>query len=130
MADHEDAGAREPGIDLAATAERLHSERDDVRGRLASMTRDLESLFAASQDSNADDEHDPEGQTIAYERSQLSSLVEGARAHLAEVEAAIARWGAGSYGRCEVCGEPIPAARLEARPTARTCVAHATSTTP
>nr|WP_231134935.1 TraR/DksA C4-type zinc finger protein [Motilibacter deserti] len=28
----------------------------------------------------------------------------------------------GTYGRCEVCGEPIPAERLEVRPSARTCV--------
>ena len=89
------------------------------------MTSDLESLFAASQDSNADDEHDPEGQTIAYERSQLSSLIEAAQAHLADIESAQARVDAGSYGLCEVCGRPIPSARLEARPTARTCVDHA-----
>ena len=46
-----------------STCER--NERKSAR-RLASMTTDLESLFAASADSNADDEHDLEGQTIAY----------------------------------------------------------------
>jgi RNA polymerase-binding transcription factor DksA len=100
-------------------------ERDEVRARLASMTKDLESLFAASVDSNADDEHDPEGQTIAYERSQLSALIQGAQAHLASIGAATIRLQRGSYGICEVCDQPIPAARLEARPTARTCVRHA-----
>lgn len=108
-------------------AQRLREEADEVRARLASMTTDLESLFAASVDSNADDEHDPEGQTIAYERSQLSSLIESAQARLAEVEAAQERLRAGTYGLCEVCGEPIDPARLEARPTARTCVVHAGS---
>jgi RNA polymerase-binding transcription factor DksA len=117
------------GVDLDGVAARLDSEQAEVRARLASMTADLEALFAASADSNADDEHDPEGQTIAYERSQLSSLIEGAHAHLGRIEAALTRLRTGGYGRCEVCGEPIPAARLEARPTARTCVAHATSTT-
>ena len=52
-------------VELEAAAERLREERDEVRARLASMTRDLEALFAASADSNGDDEHDPEGQTIA-----------------------------------------------------------------
>ncbi|MCD9197185.1 TraR/DksA family transcriptional regulator [Aeromicrobium wangtongii] len=33
------------------------------------------------------------------------------------------RLHAGTYGRCESCGEVIAAARLEARPTARRCVA-------
>lgn len=116
-------------VDRAVIAERLSDDRDEVAARLASMTSDLESLFAASVDSNADDEHDPEGQTIAYERSQLSYLIEGAHAHLARIEAALTRLRTGGYGLCEVCGEPIPSARLEARPTARTCVTHATSTT-
>jgi RNA polymerase-binding transcription factor DksA len=89
------------------------------------MTKDLESLFAASADSNADDEHDPEGQTIAYERSQLSALIQRAQQHLAGIEAAAIRLQQGSYGVCEVCDQPIPAARLDARPTARTCVRHA-----
>jgi RNA polymerase-binding transcription factor DksA len=77
---------------------------------------------AASADSNADDEHDPEGSTIAFERSQVGALINQARRHLAELDAAEERLRAGSYGCCESCGRPIPAARLEARPVARTCV--------
>jgi len=88
------------------------------------MTRDLKSLFAASEGSNADDEHDPEGQTIAYERAQLSALIQGAQERLASIEAATIRLQQGTYGICEVCHQPIPAARLDARPTARTCVRH------
>ena len=76
-------------------------------------------------DSNADDEHDREGQTIAYERSQFEALIQGAREHLAGVEAGLVRLEQGSYGICEVCHQPIPAARLDARPTARTCIQHA-----
>ena len=115
-----------PEVELGAAAERLRGERDEVCARLASMTTDLESLFAASADSNADDEHDPEGQTIAYERSQLAALIQGARDHLAGIEAAMLQLEQGSYGICEVCHQPIPAARLDARPTARTCIQHAT----
>ena len=118
-------GAARTDFDLEAAAERLREERDEVRARLASMTKDLESLFAASVDSNADDEHDPEGQTIAYERSQLSAFIQGAQQHLCGIEAATIRMQQGCYGICEVCDQPRPAARLEARPTARTCVRHA-----
>jgi RNA polymerase-binding transcription factor DksA len=103
----------------------LHEERDAVRARLTSLSRDLEALFADSAGSNADDEHDPEGQTIAYERSQLAALIQGAQDHLAGIEACMIRLKRGSYGICEVCGQAIPAARLDARPTARTCVQHA-----
>jgi RNA polymerase-binding transcription factor DksA len=113
------------GLDLETVAQRLRKERAEVSARLATMTKDLESVFAASLDSNADDEHDPEGHTIAYERSQLSALIRAAQQHLSGIESATGRLEQGGYGTCEVCIQPIPAARLEARPTARTCVQHA-----
>jgi RNA polymerase-binding transcription factor DksA len=73
----------------------------------------------------ADDEHDPEGQTIAYERSQLSALIRAALERLSGIEQATSRLEQGNYGTCEVCLQPIPTARLEARPIARRCVQHA-----
>jgi DnaK suppressor protein len=104
---------------------RLAEERARVGDRVERMGRDLAELFAASRDSNADDEHDPEGQTIAYVRSQLTAMIEQARGHLAEVDAALARVADGSYGICEVCEQRIGAERLTAKPTSRTCVQHA-----
>lgn len=89
------------------------------------MSSDLESLIAAAKDSNGDDEHDPEGQTIAYERSQQQALIDASLARLAGIEAATRRLKEGRYGRCEVCGVRIPVIRLEARPTTRTCIRHA-----
>ena len=90
--------------------------------RLALLTHDFDEVVAASLDTNADDEHDPEGHTIAFERSQVSALVEQVGRHLAAVDAALARVEAGTYGTCVVCGRPIGAARLEARPVAETCI--------
>ena len=100
----------------------LEDERRSTRERLASLEADFGGIVAASEGSNADDEHDPEGATIAFERSQVGTLVRQARDHLREVDAALARLDDGSYGRCEVCGQPVPEPRLEARPVARTCV--------
>ena len=77
----------------------------------------------ASRDSNADDEHDGEGATIAFERSQVDSLIRQVEGHLAQIDEALERVAAGTYGVCVSCGQPIPAGRLEARPSARTCVA-------
>jgi RNA polymerase-binding transcription factor DksA len=79
-------------------------------------------MVAASRDSNADDEHDPEGATIAFERAQLASVLRLATDDLAEVDAALVRVSAGRYGRCERCEQPISPARLDARPTARLCM--------
>lgn len=109
---------------------RLREERAALEGRIAQRTGEMTALFAASRDSNADDEHDPEGQTIAFERAQHAAMTEQARAHLEEVDAALARAAAGTYGVCEVCGRPIDPARLDARPTARTCVQHASGARP
>jgi DnaK suppressor protein len=103
-------------------AEALAAERSRTLARLAGLTEDHAGMVEASRDSNADDEHDPEGATIAFERSQLSSLARQALAHLTELDAAEARLRDGTYGSCQVCGAPIAAARLQARPVARTCV--------
>ena len=100
----------------------LEAERDRVAIRLAALTADHDSVVAASLDTNADDEHDPEGATIAFERSQIGALVRQARGHLAEIDSAVARLDGGSYGTCEACDCAIPQARLGARPTARRCV--------
>ena len=75
--------------------------------------------------SSTDDEHDPEGQTTAVDRSRTEALLSGAERHLEDLDAAEQRLKEGTYGVCEVCGCESPRARLAVRPTARTCVDHA-----
>jgi DnaK suppressor protein len=104
------------------TLARLMAERDASWDRLRRLRADFDAMVAASLGSNADDEHDPEGATIAFERSQVDSLVRQTERRLREIQAALERVGSGTYGVCERCGSPIPEGRLEARPTARTCV--------
>lgn len=101
---------------------RLEEQREATRRRLAGLTGSYDAVVAASYDSNADDEHDPEGATIAFERSQVGALIRQAREGLAEIDAALARVDAGTYGVCERCGEAIGEARLDARPVARLCI--------
>jgi DnaK suppressor protein len=103
-------------------AERLAAEGARAEAQLSALRRDFGGIVAASRDSNADDEHDPEGHTIAFERSQVDALIRQAESRLAEVDAALQRLAEGRYGVCERCGRPVAAGRLEARPTARTCV--------
>jgi DnaK suppressor protein len=102
--------------------DRLVALRDEARARLADLTGDYAGIVAASRDTNADDEHDPEGATIAFERAQVGALADQVRRSLVEIDAALDRVEQGRYGVCEGCGRPIPDARLEVRPTARTCV--------
>ena len=112
---------------MSEAGARLDEERRRTERRLADLRAEYGGFVEASRDSNADDEHDPEGATIAFERSQVGALAREAEEHLREIYAAQARLAVGTYGGCASCGRPIPAARLEARPTATTCVPCATS---
>jgi DnaK suppressor protein len=100
--------------------EALHTATVETLRALEAAHR---SVVDSSRDSNADDEHDPEGATIAFERAQVDALARDAAARIASIDAALARLDAGTYGVCLVCGRAVPEARLEARPTATTCVA-------
>ncbi len=102
--------------------ERLEDERRRTTERLVALRGDYRGFVDASRDTNADDEHDPEGATIAFERSQTGALVRQAEQHLLDVDAALERVALDTYGLCAVCGERIPDDRLEARPTATTHV--------
>lgn len=108
--------------DFASTREVLERLRDETAAEVATLDGDLRALIEASRSSNADDEHDPEGSTIAFERAQLIALLNGSRQRVADLSDALRRLDAGNYGVCERCGNPIPVERLAARPSARTCV--------
>ena len=104
------------------TEDDLARRRDEIVARISDMARDFADIVTSTEGSNADDEHDPEGATIAFERQQLVSLLEEAQRRLADLDHAIVQVGDGTYGTCEKCGEPIGSDRLAARPDARRCV--------
>ena len=113
---------------MTSTArERLEAARAENAAQLEALARQHDEIVAASRDSNADDEHDPEGATIAFERQQVSALVRQLERSRADIERALELHDAGDYGRCERCRGAISPARLEARPTARTCIGCASS---
>jgi DnaK suppressor protein len=108
--------------DAVAIRDGLITERTTTLRRIAAVSTDIEEVIAATTSVSVDDEHDPEGSTIAFERSQLEALREQGHRHLAELDAALHRLDAGRYGRCERCGHPIATERLGARPSAITCI--------
>jgi RNA polymerase-binding protein DksA len=108
--------------DLAALRSRLELDRERTAAQITSLSALVGEIISAAADVATDDEHDPEGQTIAYERAQASALREQARTRLDDIDAALERLAAGTFGTCERCGRPIAVARLEARPAARTCI--------
>jgi DnaK suppressor protein len=115
-------GAEAGWAAAVSDAERmLADERRRLEQQVEALTRDLQAIVDASAGANADDEHDPEGSTIGFERAQVASLLDHAHGRLAAVERAAERLRTGAYGRCEGCGAPIAAERLVAHPTASTC---------
>jgi RNA polymerase-binding transcription factor DksA len=102
---------------------RLAARRASTITQIDELTRSLDDIIGAATAIATDDEHDPEGQTIAFERAQLASLLKQARSRLADLEAAERRLADGTYGRCERCDRPIPPERLGVRPMATTCIA-------
>ncbi len=100
----------------------LLEEQRRARERVAVLEREFAGLAEAASSAGTDDEHDPEGATLAFERQHASALLEAAREQVAAVDAALRRLAEGRYGVCERCGRPIGAERLAARPAALTCI--------
>jgi len=104
---HEDAG-------------RLLAEREEqLLAEIAELTRPSGEIGTISFGKRVG-----EGTSMAVDRLAAVSAQEHLLAMLDEVRRAQQRVADGSYGTCEVCGEPIPDGRLEARPWATRCVAH------
>ncbi len=113
---------REPDPESARS--RLNTDRDRVLGQLAELEREFAAIVTSASEGSAggDDEHDPEGATVAFERQHVFALISQARAHLAEIDTALRKVDSGTYAICDICGGPIGTERLAARPAALTCV--------
>jgi RNA polymerase-binding protein DksA len=104
-----------PPAVVARIRERLEREREDIVHRLAATT----SVDTPTATHGAGE---TEHVQLHVERAVAEALHGSARETLEDVAFALARLDDGSYGACSACGAPIPAARLEARPTTRRCV--------
>jgi RNA polymerase-binding transcription factor DksA len=101
---------------------RVVERRVSMMAMVVSLTQRLDGIREASAYSTNDDEHDPEGVTVAFERAQVAGLLALARDELRELDLAEARIRDGTYGECQWCGGAVGGERLEALPAARTCV--------
>ena len=106
------------------TRARLTADQAETRREVAELERQFAAIVASAADGAAggDDEHDPEGATIAFERQHVAALIVLARAHLTAIDAALRKVACGTYEICDICGGPIGVERLAARPSSLTCV--------
>ena len=105
---------------LSAHRERLLHERTQLLQRIAQKRGGLVSRadMAAEHDVRSSDD---QAQAIS-ERNDEFAMNEHETAELGDIEAALERAGAGTYGQCTDCGLTIPPARLNAYPTAKRCI--------
>jgi DnaK suppressor protein len=110
-----------------STLERLAKKLEEERTRLETIIalheqeREQSRLAEASADRSADPDN-VDGGAIEVEMEMDIAMVDNARSLLERVKHAQDRMEKGQYGICEVTGEPIPVARLEALPYATTTV--------
>ena len=100
-------------IDFDFAKQALKKRREELTVRVSSIDAALQAPLSADFEEQAGD---LEGQ------EQLESLEAAALKEIAAIDAAISRLAAGTYGICVNCGQAIAAKRLEAVPTAMTCV--------
>ena len=102
----------------------LVAERASYVAQAESLRQDAEMLAEDMEPGDVQfDEESGEGDTLGVERERDLLLSAQARAAVDEIDKALAKMDAGTYGVCERCGHPIPKARLKALPYAALCVA-------
>ncbi|MFE1663198.1 TraR/DksA family transcriptional regulator [Microbacterium sp. P02] len=106
----------------AESAVLLRRRREALLAELGTTEAQLVEIRTAKGYTSTDDEHDPEGPTLAVEWSRAEGLRAASERELAELQDAAARVAAGTYGVCVDCGLEIPIERLRVRPSAARCV--------
>jgi DnaK suppressor protein len=107
------------------TEDRFEGIRKVLKDELAAVERQLGEHGVAVDGDGVEvevDEGFADSAQATTERGEALALAEQLRSHRAEVLDALARMDAGTYGKCENCGQEIPIERLEALPSARLCV--------
>jgi DnaK suppressor protein len=95
--------------------ERLESERDR-------LTNELQQLDVSGHENLGYSTHMADDASAAFDQARDLALRGNLEEMLKQVQRALDRFDDGTYGRCEVCGQPIDPARLKALPHASTCL--------
>jgi DnaK suppressor protein len=110
------------------TADELAEVRAELEAQAVALRAEIDRAEAASESLKRDQSSEGSGDEAdagskTFEREHEMSLSNNSRDLLVQVERALGRLDAGTYGRCEECGNAIPKARLQAFPRATLCVA-------
>lgn len=105
-----------------ALRQAVHDEMLRLDDQIEALTRRFDDIVEAAELTSTDDEHDPEGATIAFERAQASSLLRQAGADRDALRETLGRLDNPTYGACEQCAGFIGVERMLALPFTRRCI--------
>ncbi len=104
----------------------LESEKETLERELGSVATKINTTsdgYEPKQTEVGEDTADREDVAEAIENFEENTVTTNAlETQLMEVDAALSKIESGTYGKCEVCGEAIENERLEANPSAKTCM--------
>lgn len=114
-------------MDIEHFKKQLEAERSKLETGMQGVGRKNPSVPGDWENAptEANTESDPVDRAdIITIRDNDAAVLDALEAHYDNVLAALGRIENGTYGKCEVCGEPVAEARLEANPAATTCAVH------
>jgi RNA polymerase-binding transcription factor DksA len=104
---------------LKLQKQRLMALRDTILDSMAGVAKDTLRSRPEGSEASAFGMHQADAGSDAYDKDFALSLLSQEQDALYEIEEALKRIDAGTYGICEMSGKPIPHPRLEALPFAR-----------
>jgi YteA family regulatory protein len=112
-------------VDLTSLRNKLLEERQSYQHLIETIDETgLGKLSQGDQlqEDSTVDNHPADLGSEMFEREKDLGLRLGATRHLRDIDIAMERMTNSTYGVCAECGQPIPEARLEANPSAATCI--------
>jgi RNA polymerase-binding transcription factor DksA len=116
-------------VEVAVNTDQVRRRLTKERARLERILKGLQEEqgpdgqeWGATGELSVVDQHPADVGSETFERDKEMSILYNVEAELSDVDRALRRISERTYGRCEACGRPIGAARLEARPAARFCI--------
>jgi DnaK suppressor protein len=119
-----DAGSHAPDDTFETTSTEPGEVREVLDAQREQLSEQLHDLGVDGESGIVDDNFADTAQ-VSAEQGEAHALAAQLRDQLDDVEHALSRLDEGTYGTCEVCGEPIGDARLEVMPATRFCIQHA-----
>jgi DnaK suppressor protein len=108
--------------DLVSYRKRLEAELAELQGQRADLEESTGASMADATGEVGFDEEYADAGSFTFERERDLSLVDNVKDLIEKVQHALTRIDDGSYGRCEACGKPIEAERLDALPYTTLCL--------